>query len=382
MIHRHRTRYPRFTVAERLAELDMTPADCSRLEAGVDQRRRRESAIPEDDVAQTVAFIVEHPEIGAERARLTLLDQERAMISTVFVNEARQEVKRCAEEQYRERDQKEKAVEKALRDRQAQNRSSYSHIQACRPHHIWAMDFAMVDFLGYRLAACEVYDVYTQAYLAVRIGAGCSSELAEETLRTALAETGGQAPGTMLRRDNGSAFRTEQFQKIVDKHGIQDAPIPPGQPWHNGSLEAGNGSLRTAILAAAMREALRRPEPFDAARENVGRAVDLLDGICQNTRRMLNEQIARPKFDMPPARVINGETQQTIERHRRFKDRKMAERAQRMKELRAQPARHDRNKTFLDKVRQAVGHLFKAMTTDQLYVLNEVVHGRFKAVQA
>jgi transposase InsO family protein len=381
MIHQHRTRYPRFTVAERLAELDMTPADCSRLETGVDQRRRRESAIPEDDVAQTVAFIVEHPEIGAERARLTLLDQERAMISTVFVNEARQEVKRCAEEQYRERDQMEKEVEKALRERQAQNRRDYSHIQARRPHHIWAMDFAMVDFLGYRLALCEVYDVYSQAYLAVRAGDGCSSELAEETLRAALAGTGGQAPGTMLRRDNGAAFRTEQFQEIVDKHGIRDAPIPPGQPWHNGSLEAGNGSLRTAILATAMREALLRPETFDDARAAAGRAVGLLDGICQDTRRMLNEQIARPKFDMPPARVVDGEKQRTLERQQRFRDRKKAERAQRMKELRSQPARPDKNKSFLDKVRQAIGHRIKAMTTDQLYVLNEVIHGRFKAVQ-
>lgn len=381
MIHRHRTRYPRFTVAERLAELDMTPADCSRLENSVDDRRKRESAIPEDDVAEVVAFIVEHPEIGAERARLTLLDQERAMVSTVFVNEARQEVKRCAEERYRERDRLEKEVEKALRARQAENRRSYSHIQACRPHHIWAMDFAMIDFLGYRLAACEVYDVYSQAYLAVRTGTGCSSELAEETLRKALAATGGQTPGKILRRDNGSAFRTTEFQTILDNNEIRDVPIPPGQPWYNGSLEAGNGSLRTAILAAAMRETPLRPERFNDARENVGRAVGLLDEICEDTRRTLNERIARAKFEMPPARVMNGEKKQTLERHQRFKDRKKDERRQRMKELTSQPERPDRNKSFLDKVRQAIGRKVKAMTTDQLYVLNEVVHGRFKAVQ-
>jgi hypothetical protein len=85
---------------------------------------------------------------------------------------------------------------------------------------------------------------------------------------------------------------------------------------------------------------------------------------------------------MPPARVLNGEQEQTLERHRRFRDRKIAERAQRMKELRSQPERPDRSSSFLDKVRQVVGHLFKAMATDQLYVLNEVIHGRFKAVQA
>jgi transposase InsO family protein len=381
MIHEHRTRYPRFTVAERLGQLEMTPADCSRLENGVDDRRKRESAIPEDDVAEVVAFIVEHPEVGAERARLTLLDQERAMISTVFVNEARQEIKRCAEEQYRERDRQEKEAEKALCDRLAENRRSHSHVQACRPHHIWAMDFAMIDFLGYRLAACEVYDVYSQAYLAVRTGTGCSSELAEETLRKALAETGERSPGTILRRDNGSAFRTAEFQTILDNNEIRDAPIPPGQPWFNGSLEAGNGSLRTAILAAAMREAPLRPEPFNEARANVGRAVGLLDGICEDTRRMLNERIARSKFKMTPAMVMSGEEKQTLERHQRFKDRKKAERAQRMKELRSQPGKLDGNRSFLDKVRHAVGRKIKAMTTDQLYVFNEVVHGRFKAVQ-
>jgi transposase InsO family protein len=381
MIHEHRTRYPRFTVAERLLQLEMTPGDYSRLESSVDERRRRESAIPEDDVAELVEFIVEHPEVGAERARLTLLDQERAMVSTVFMNDARQEIKRCAEERYRERDRLEKEVEKALRDRQAENRRGYSHIQACRPHHIWAMDFAMIDFLGYRLAACEVYDVYSQAYLAVCTGTGCSSELAEETLRKALAATGNQAPGTILRRDNGSAFRTTQFQAIIENNEIQDAPIPPGQPWFNGSLEAGNGSLRTAILATAMRETLLRPKLFNEARTNVGRAAGLLDAICEDTRRMLNDRIARPKFEMTPAMVMNGEKRQTLERHQRFKARKKAERAQRMKELRSQPARPDRNRSFLDKVRQAIGHKIKTMTTDQLYVFNEVIHGRFKAVQ-
>ncbi len=381
MVSEHKKHFPEFTVADRLDALEMSPAEYRRLEKNLDERQQRESAIPEDDIAEAVAFITEHPEIGAERAHLTLIDQERAMVSAVFLNEARQEIKQAATELYAERDLKEKAAEQALRTRQAENCRSYSHVQATHPHHIWAMDFVMLDFIGFRLAVCEVYDVYSQGYLAVRTGTGCSSELAAETLKAAVAAAGGQCPGTLLRRDNGSAFITSEFQDVITDKKLLDRPIPPGEPWYNGSLEAGNGSLRTAVTAAAMRDMLFNKDQFCRARKDVGLAVSLLDGICEKTRRLLNENISRPKFAMPPANVLNDRQAQTAERHAQFKARKKEERKQRMKQIRSAPGKCGDKKTFTEKIREVFTAAARYINTDQLYVFNEVIHGRFKAVQ-
>lgn len=379
LIKSHEKSYPGHTSFDRLQQLGMTASDYWHLQHDVRERAARESAIPQADVDATVQFIIKHPDVGAGRAHLTLIDQELALVSTAFINDARQETARLAEETYRLRNEQEKQIEADLRARR-QASQNYQHIQATYPHHIWATDFVVVRFLSFQLIVGIVYDVYSQAYLAIQAGSGCDHELAQRAITAAIAVAGIRA-GLILRRDNGKAFLVESYQSTLTNHGIQDAPIPPGQPWFNGSLESNNSSLKTAIKTTAMQQLITTPSRFHDGRQQVHNAVELLQQTCNRARTTLNDEIARPKFAMPPGQVLTGKVDVTRERHALFVEQKKQERTQRMETLRETTDRPDQGKTFLEKVTGAAQRLFKKMTTDQLYVFNEISHHRYQAIE-
>ena len=379
LIEQHGERYHAYGPAERLRQLGLTPAAVGRLQNGQRQRAARESAIPQEDVDATIALIVEHPDVGAGRARLTLINRQQALLSTTFINAARQEVATMAEQHYRRRHAQEKQLEEELRMRQ-QGRVPYQHIQAEHPHHIWAIDFVALRFLSFQLAVCVVYDVFSQAYLALHVGTGCDRELAANALETAIVQAGTRA-AVFMRRDNGSAFVTTTFQHLLATSGITDEPIPPGMPWFNGSLESCNGPLKSAIKTCAMQTLPEQREAFREARREVNCAASLLQQTCDRTRTTLNARIARPKFGVPPQIVLDGQLQQAQKRTENFIQRKKQERRKRMDELLARPDRPPGTRTFIAKVRRAAGRMLASLTTDRLYVLNEVIHGRHQAVE-
>jgi len=379
LIRQHTERYGQYTITERLKQLGMSRGDLGRLRGSKRKRQQRESAIAETDVEQIVEFIVEHPGVGAGRARLTLIDQERALASTAFINEAKHEVARLAEQHYRQREQQGKLLEAELRARRTAV-PAYQHIHASYSHHIWAIDFVAIPFLSFRLAVCVVYDIFSQGYLAIQAGTGCDQELAQRSLEAAIAHAGCRA-AAFMRRDNGKAFVTVPFQEVLADNRIEDAPIPPGQPWLNGSLESNNGSLKAALYSAALQGMASEPAVFRSARHDRDTALAQLQNICARVQTTLNDTISRPKFGMPPARAMNGEVDATRERHDRFIHSKKKERRRRMHKLRQQPDKPTTPKTFLGKVARFVNKRVRAMTTDQLYVLNEALHRRSQAVQ-
>ena len=379
LIQAHQAQFSDYASVDRLWALELTLSDYCHLRNSVRDRKARESAIPQADVAATVAFILEHPDVGAGRAHLTLIVQQKALVSMTFINEARQEVIRLAEQEYRLRGEQEKLLEAQLHDR-LQAQQDYQHIQAEHPHHIWATDFIVLRFLSFQLIVCVLYDIFSQAYLAIQAGTGCDQDLAQRTINAAIAAAD-MRPGLILRRDNGKAFLTEHFQNTLADHDIQDAPIPPGQPWLNGSLESNNGSLKTAIKTTVMRQQLDVPTQFQNARKDIHKAVQVLQQTCDRVRVSLNDEIARPKFAMPPGQVLAGQVDSTRERHDRFIEKKKQERTQRMEALRSNPDRADQGKTFIEKVRHVFHQLLANMTTDYLYVFNETIHNRFLAVE-
>jgi len=257
---------------------------------------------------------------------------------------------------------------------------AYRHIEACYPHHIWAIDFVAIRFFSFQLIICVIYDVFSQDYLAIRAGSGCDQELARRSLEAALAHAGTRA-GVFMRRDNGKSFVTVPFQELLAENGIIDDPIPPGQPWLNGSLESNNTSLKAAFKTAALQRIPDEPDCARAARRHIDNAVLLLQRTCDQVRTTLNDSIARPKFGMPPGQVVNGQVDRTRERHDQFVRCKREERKKRMAALRKIPDRSARRKTFIEKVRHFFEMRARAMTTDRLYVLNEAIHRRYQAVE-
>jgi transposase InsO family protein len=51
-------------------------------------------------------------------------------------------------------------------------------------------------------------------------------------------------PPLVLKSDNGSAFKSGEFQSMLAAYNVTWLPSPPRTPRYNGGCEAGNGSLR------------------------------------------------------------------------------------------------------------------------------------------
>ena len=378
MIAQHENRYSKYQAQDRLNQVDLTVAAYNRFKHSVAERLKRESLIMEEEVGAAVEAIIEYPHIGAGKIHDTLLDQEKAIISTSFLNEAKVQIAWDSEVEYRRRREEEKTIEADLKNR-LPSPETYQHIQAEAPHHIWAIDFVNIDFLGFRLCLCVVYDIFSQAYLSILAGNGATEDLACCGLKKAAAFAGCQAR-SFLRRDNGKAFITESFQELLTSVELTDQPVPHGSPWFNGSLESNNGNLKASIKATGMQAMVNTPEDFKV-RGDIGATLDVLQQTCNTTQRVLNEKISRKKFQMPPQQVMDGKVDETRERHQRFIEKKTADRSARMAKLRQRANRPERNKTFLAKVRQYFKKTVKTMSTDQLFVLNQIIHGRFAAIE-
>lgn len=132
------------------------------------------------------------------------------------------------------------------------HRISRERLKWSGPGRVWAIDHSQPP--------CPIDGVYPAA-LAVRdLASGCElawlpvpDEGAASTtvvLSTLFAEHG---PPLILKSDNGSAFRSELVQELLERHGVIWLPSPVRTPRYNGSCEAGIGSMkvRTLFLAAA-----------------------------------------------------------------------------------------------------------------------------------
>ena len=170
---------------------------------------------------------------------------------------------------------------------------------------------------------------------------------------------------------------TELFQKQLDGV-VTDYPVPPHSPWYNGSLESCNGSLKKGIKTAGMQAMVINPTRFREARQDPNRALETLQDIVSGVRTTLNQEIARLRHGMTPAQVISGKEEARAKQNA-FLDRKRQERTERMAEIRANPERNPT--TLLDKTRTIVKRVIGNLETNAIYVLDEVLHHRFRAFE-
>lgn len=377
MILMHEHKYSTHTQKARLEACGLTPLQYRRMCRGAALRRTRESAIPQDDVDAVIDLISKHPHIGSVKAHHTLIDQEKALVSSGFINQAKQEMIRLAEEEYRTRRENEKTLEQLLRDRQQPN--DYEHIQAEYKNHIWAIDFVNLRFFGFSLCLCVVYDIFTQAYHSILAGSGCDRELAHRTITDAVRHNGEQA-AVLLRRDNGKAFTTDTVQKLLDHLFMQDNPIPPGSPWFNGSLESNNSGLKATIKTIGLQQLADDPSLSTRARKNEVDAITALQELCDQAFKTLNSEISRPKFGMPPQQLMDGNKDQVRKRHQAFRESRKKERQERMKAIREGSLKIG-HQSFMSKARAAIRRKIRNLSTDKLFAFNESTHGRFEAIE-
>lgn len=379
MIQQHTQIYPSYTQKQRLEAVQISPGTYRRYRNCANERARRESMIMPEEAEAAVDLILKYPHLGAGKYRATLIDQEQATISTSFLNEGKKQIAEIVEQEYVARKEAEKQLEQELKDRRP-SAELYDHVRPMKPHEIWATDFVHINFLSYQLRLCVVYDIYSQDYLSIRVGSGCSAELACDALRHA-AQSAPHLPDLTVRRDNGGAFVTHNYQDLLDATEATDAPIPPGTPWYNGSLESGNTTLKRSIKSLAMQQQLEASHAYKHARTTREQAIDLLQDVADQTRQTINHHIARQKFRLPPQQVLEGNVEQQRQRQDRFIERNTRARKQRMRTIRQDPDRQPKNKTFGDKIGSVTKQIVKTLSTDKLYVINEIIRHRFSLIE-
>jgi transposase InsO family protein len=141
------------------------------------------------------------------------------------------------------------------------------------PGAVWAMDHtgpmpAIDGCWPYILAVRDLASGCTLAWLPVR------DETAETTISALQWLFLEHGPPLVLKSDNGAGFIAEAMHRFLD--GWQVLPLfsPPYTPEYNGSIEAGNGALKTRTQDEAARQ---------------GRDGHWTAGDVEAARRMANE---------------------------------------------------------------------------------------------
>ncbi len=178
---------------------------------------------------------VERPDRDLRSAMLTIFDLVGPEISEQALKEIFPEVSRA---ELRERKHRYRAVWR---------RKGAKFVSALRwvsPGSVWAMDFTTpplpVDGIFGKILA--VRDLPSSRQLELLPAKAEDAETACDALEALIKAHG---PPLVMKIDNGSAFKSADFQELLSKHGILALYSPPYTPTYNGAVETGQGTFKT-----------------------------------------------------------------------------------------------------------------------------------------
>jgi len=210
---------------------------------------------------------VERPDRDLRSAMLTIFDLVGPEISEQALKEIFPEVSRA---ELRERKHRYRAVWR---------RKGAKFVSALRwvsPGSVWAMDFTTpplpVDGIFGKILA--VRDLPSSRQLELLPAKAEDAETACDALEALIKAHG---PPLVMKIDNGSAFKSADFQELLSKHGILALYSPPYTPTYNGAVEA----------ARLRGNALSRPHGVDGPSPD--RAWEDRIGITAADRNRLRE---------------------------------------------------------------------------------------------
>jgi len=122
-----------------------------------------------------------------------------------------------------------------------------TRLSACRPDHVWALDFchdATTD--GRELKFLNVVDEFTREALAIECARSIDADETVAILKRLVAERG-RAPAN-LRSDNGPELTARVLAEWCQSGLTETAYIDPGAPWQNAWVESFNARLRDELL--------------------------------------------------------------------------------------------------------------------------------------
>ncbi len=194
--------------------------------------QRHEPRLAPDDAAlrrQLGEISAERPRWGYRRAHAHLLSEGWAL--------NRKRVQRI----WREEGLRVPAKAKKRR-RLGDSTVSAKRLRACRPNHVWALDFqhdATED--GRELKFLNVVDEFTREALAIEVERTINADQTVQVLERLSKERG--APAN-LRADNGPELIAGVLREWCQRESTDTAYIDPGSPWQNPYIESFNSRLR------------------------------------------------------------------------------------------------------------------------------------------
>ena len=182
-------------------------------------------------------------------------------------------------------------------------------LAACRPDHVWALDFqhdATTD--GRELKFLNVVDEFTREALAIECARSIDADQTVVILKRLVAERG--APGN-LRADNGPELTARVLAEWCESGLTATAYIDPGAPWQNAWVESFNARLRDELLDV---------EEFSTLAEAQVLAADYRDDYNANHHHSALGMMAPSRFAASWQRIegtnrtVNPELSQEVDR--------------------------------------------------------------------
>ena len=339
------------------------------------ERLKRESVISDEDIDHAVQQILDYPFLGGEKGSLKLQHDEKALISGTLYKEIKQQLKQEVEQELHKR-REQSALDKNRYKRSTAKSNEYEHVVPTKVHEVWSIDFLTFVLYGLYFHICVVYEIFSQAYLAIKVSDSCNSELAIAAVTRAVAYSGTK-PDRYVLSDNGSAFICESFEELLDSIEMSGQRIPPGQPWYNGALESGNRDLKKTLYNIAFHEVCNNTglSGKGIAREQI---MNSLDGYCSLTQHVINDQIVRPKFKTTPRSVLRDEIKESLEKQEAFVAKKKQERKERLAVLKNVPV--SKRKKVDDKVLASWKKISSLLGLNELFAFSELINERYHAI--
>jgi len=373
-VARHEELFSFFTASERLRCGNLNFTDLKRLRESLDAMIERGSRLCYEDVRAAVEMIIECPFIGGHKGAMTIVDQLAGRVGETTYKEIKELLKDCSEDSFQQRKVLSE-LEANMYDRKAAKSQSSELIRSNGVHDVWSIDFTDIKVFGVRIYGCVVYDLYSQGYMAFEVSLKNDAEAACKAFRCALEKSGGVKPKTLVS-DNGSHFDNSRFREAVGNNILHHF-VAPGKPWLNGALESGNRDLKK-MLYTQMFYKLVANSYVSHVGVSTERILSFVKKAADQAIKMINNQVVRPKFRVPPQVVIDGMVEQRLEEQAVFRnERSLAKMAM----LKAARETGKKLKTLKQKVKRAWNSIVKKMSDDKLYAFRELINGRFQVVK-
>jgi len=370
MYDEHVKKYPNFNNNKRLNAMKTNYFQINYMNKSLRENKIRESKIEQEDIDSTVDFIMNNPMIGGEKISCSLLESQEACISGGTANSIKIYMKELFAEKIFNHG-KEIELAKSAKDREPKQ-EYYDDIKPAYLHHLWSTDYTEISILGIKFSIAEIYENYSQGYLAAEIDFASKEDIAVTAIKEAVVFTEGKKPD-FLRSDNGSQFTGDDFTAELKELEIEPQLTPAGEPWYNGALESGNRNLKNEILSTI---GLNIGDEPNLIKGNIEKeeVLKIAKQALKEAMININENIARPKFGTTPINILKGIDTEKIKENNKYK---------KDKQMKRKSNRPNGGGTFTQKIKKAVNKLIKVknISIDKIFAIDELINYRTKFIK-